>query len=188
MLNWFKEYCRKRYVARFKRSSDTSFINLKELSSVAFVFGVDSAEAVDELVEVCRYLKGKGLEFKGLAVETSKGILKKEDLKEWKELGAVAFEKLSWIGIPDDSQIKDFFAGKYDLFVNFNPNGNFTLDYIFANYATSPMRAGMANDERMPYNLVVQGKEKEILPVLQYLEQIFHYLNLMRTKQVEADE
>ncbi len=201
MFNWIKEYCRKKYINGFKRRKEASFINLKDVASVGFVFGIGSAEAAAELLQVCNFLKKKGVQFRGLVVETAKDILKKDnqstgsqkesveaaktpagELGEWKELDILTYGQLSWVGLPDESLVKSFFLQDYDLFISFNHNGNFTLDYIFATYVESPMRVGMVNDDKFSYNVVMQGKEKEILPVLPYLEQIFHYLNLIQTK------
>ncbi len=201
MFNWIKEYCRKKYISGFKRRKENSFINLNDVASVGFVYGIGSAEAAEELLQVCRFFKSRGVQFRGLAVETAKDILEKDDkangsqkenanavmtrvgkLGEWKELDILTYRQLSWVGLPDERPVKAFFSQDYDLFINFNDNGNFTLDYIFATYVESPMRVGMVNDDKLSYNIVMQGKEKEILPVLPYLEQIFHYLNLIQTK------
>ena len=192
-------------------------------------------------MDVYRFLKFKGIPFKGLAIETQKNVFprvapqpgagksqhqqqsgakEQQGSKEQQQaephhqqqpgagkshhqqqsgagkqqpqfpdeianalcLKVVPYEKLSWVGVVDEEEVKDFFASQTDLFISFNSNGCFTLDHTFASYVKSPMRVGMENNPEMPYSLVFEGKDKSVLSPVDYLNQIFHYLHIIKTK------
>ena len=58
---------------------------------------------------------------------------------------------------------------------------DFTITHIMKSYVKSPMRVGMVNNEQVPYSIVMEGKDKAVLPVLSYLNQIFYYLDVIKT-------
>lgn len=195
MINWIKEYYRKKLSRDFNRKRDSKFLNIKDISSVGFLFDINSAESVEKLQQVCAFFGKKKLEFRGLAIETAKNVFEREvvekgsapkivvpqELELCGKIEIVPYEELSWIGVVKGEVAEEFFASKYDMAINLNPDGNFTLDHLFATYADSPVRAGMSNVRTMPYTIVLEGAGREILPVEEYLEQIFHYLGIIKT-------
>ena len=195
MLGWIKEYYRKKLINSCRGEIATDFINLSNIASIGFVYDINSQESVKELLEIHNFLKKKGISFKGLAVESVKNILPREvaekgekprvaipaELAEKSELSIVPFENVSWIGAVDESVLKEFFSQQSDLFISFNNTDSFTIDHILLGYVKSPMRVGMVNSELVPYSIVMEGKDKSVLPVLAYLNQIFYYLDVIKT-------
>ena len=182
MLGWIKEYQRKKLLKNCRREIATYFINLSNITSLGFIFAITSQESLSDLMDIYRYLKFKGIPFRGLVVETQKSLSIGEEIANAAEITAVAYDRLSWVGAVEGADVEEFFSKTPDLFISFNSNGNFTLDHIFAAYVKSPMRVGMENNPDMPYTLVFEGKEKSLLNPLDYLNQIFHYLNIIKTK------
>ena len=189
MLGWIKEYQRKKLLKNCRREIATNFINLSNITSLGFIFAITSQESLSDLMDVYRFLKFKGIPFKGLAIETQKNVLAKiaqepllKELEQALCLKVVPYEKLSWTGTVDDAEVKEFFASQTDLFISFNPNRCFTIDHTFSAYVESPVRVGMENNPDIPYSLVFEGKEKTLLTPLDYLNQIFHYLHIIKTK------
>lgn len=202
MFNCIKEYCRKKYTRNFNSRKDIAFINLKDISSVGFLYRIGNKEDIAELLEIHNFLKKKGIRFRGLAVEGAKNVFDRvtkntgeengskrgkltvvipQELASKPEFTVIPYEKLSWIGVVDDSLAKAFFAEKTDLFISFNKDDNFTLNHLFATYVDSPMRAGMVNDSQVSYSIVMEGKDRSILPVQVYLNQLFYYLEIIQT-------
>lgn len=192
MLGWIKEYKRKKLLKSCtSREIQTDFINLGDISSLGFVYALTSQESVKDLMEIYRLLKAKGIPFKGLVIEGRKKFLDKgtqqgnadlEELMQSVFLQFVPYEKLNWIGVVAPDQVEEFFKSQTDVFISFNQTGCFTLDYIIAAYVDSPVRIGMENTPNIPYSMVVEGQDKTYLEPIEYLEQIFHYLNIIKTK------
>lgn len=208
MFGWIKDYKRKKLLKSCRSEVATSFINLSNITSLGFIFAITSQESLSDLMDVYRFLKFKGIPFKGLAIETQKNVFPRvapqpgagksqhqlqsgarkqqpqfpEEIANALCLKVVPYEKLSWVGVVDEEEVKDFFASQTDLFISFNSNGCFTLDHTFASYVKSPMRVGMENNPEMPYSLVFEGKDKSVLSPVDYLNQIFHYLHIIKTK------
>ena len=197
MFGWIKDYKRKKLLKSCRSEVATSFINLSNITSLGFIFAITSQESLSDLMDVYRFLKFKGIPFKGLAIETQKNVFPRvapqpgagkpqpqfpEEIANAFCLKVVPYEKLSWVGVVDEEEVKDFFASQTDLFISFNSNGCFTLDHTFASYVKSPMRVGMENNPEMPYSLVFEGKDKSVLSPVDYLNQIFHYLHIIKTK------
>lgn len=108
-----------------------------------------------------------------------------EELAQAVWLKVIPYEKLNWLGVVEQTEVEDFFRSQTDLFISFNSTGCFTLDYTFANYVKSPMRIGMVNNPDMPYSMVVEGKDKSVLAPMDYLEQVFHYLDVIKTSTIK---
>ena len=102
-----------------------------------------------------------------------------QELEQAMWLKVIPYEMLNWVGVIEESEVEDFFKSQTDLFISFNPDGCFTLDYTFAKYVKSPMRIGMVNNPDMPFSMVVEGKDKAVLAPMDYLGQIFHYLEII---------
>lgn len=202
MFNCIKEYCRKKYTRNFNIRKDIAFINLKDISSVGFLYKIGCKEDIVELLEIHNFLKKRGIRFRGLAVEGAKNVFDRvaeskgeenggkrgkpiavipQELADKAELTVIPYEKLSWIGVVEESLVKVFFAEKADLFISFNKDDNFTLNHLFATYVDSPMRVGMVHDSQVNYSIVIEGKERSLLPVTVYLNQIFYYLEIIQT-------
>lgn len=197
MLGWIKEYKRKKLLKSCtSREIQTDFINLGDISSLGFVFALTSQESVKDLMDIYKFLKAKGIPFKGVAVEIRKNVFSREAVQKGEKpqlvlpdelaqaiwIKVIPYEKLSWLGAVEEQELKDFFASQTDIFISFNSTGNFTLDHIFASCVESPVRIGMDNNPIMPYSMVVEGKDKTILAPMEYLQQIFHYLEVIKTK------
>ena len=195
MLGCIKEYYRKKLLKGCSNEVATDFINLSNITSIGFVYNINSKEAVTELLEIHNFLKKKRIKFRGLAIESVKGVFAREakekgekpvvvipdELLEKQELLIVPFEKLSWIGVVDNAILNDYFTDDYTLFVSFGVEDDFTINHIMKSYVKSPMRVGMVNNEQVPYSIVMEGKDKTVLPVLSYLNQIFYYLDVIKT-------
>lgn len=212
MFGWIKEYKRKKLLKLCRSEVATGFINLSNITSLGFIFAITSQESLSDLMDVYRFLKFKGIPFKGLAIETQKNVFPRvapqkransqqadgansqqlhgakpqpvipDEIAQALCLKVIPYEKLNWVGVVDEEEVKDFFASQTDLFISFNSSGCFTLDHTFASYVKSPMRVGMENNPEMPYSLVFEGKDKSILSPVDYLNQIFHYLHIIKTK------
>ena len=196
MLGCIKEYKRKKLLKNCRREIATDFINLGNVSSVGFIFAITSQESLTELMDIYKFLKAKGIPFKGVAVEIRKNVFSREAVQKGEKpqlvlpdelaqviwIKVIPYEKLSWLGVVEEQELKDFFASQTDIFISFNSTGNFTLDHIFASYVESPVRIGMDNNPIMPYSMVIEGKDKTILAPMEYLQQIFHYLEVIKTK------
>ncbi len=195
MLGWIKEYYRNKLIKSCQGEVATDFINLSNISSVGFVYDITSQDSITELLEIHNFLKKKGIPFKGLAVESVKNIFPREvaskgekprvaipeELVRKQELSIVPFEKVSWLGAVEESVLREFFSVQSDLFISFNNTDSFTINHILLGYVKSPMRVGMVNSEQVPYSIVMEGKDKSLLPVLAYLNQIFYYLDVIKT-------
>lgn len=182
MFDWIKEYFRKRAIKAFKPAGNSRFLNLKDVESVGFVYNLSSAESVGEICEVYNFLKWRGFKISFIVVETKKGTLATlAEPLEYPDMHIVKFEDLNWIGeIVESEEYTEFLSRKSNVFISFNPDNNFSLNCV-VNRVVSDLRIGMTNDMPVLYDMVVEGKDKSLLSPFDYLNQIFHYLKIIKS-------
>lgn len=201
MLKYLKEYYRKREIGGQRCGKGGEFLNIKEVGSLGFVYEITSGASADEFSLIYDFLKDRGIPFNGLLVAAKKGLFPKsaaqkgekpvtvipqEFIKE--ETVVVLPEHLTWIGAVKDGVAEDFFGRQFDLFVSFNGSNNFTLNSI-AKKVKARMTVGMANEPGIDYTMVMEGTGRSILFPMDYISQIFHYLEQIKTVvEEQADE
>lgn len=198
MLNYIKKYYRNKLVKNIKKEEKAEFVNLQEVSSIGFVYNIDSSDHINELLDICTFLRSVQIHFKGLVVESKIGVFGKlshskkidgellsiETNLTDEELSVVNYKDLSWLGVPDSSSVTAFLQNKYDLYISFNRDNNFTLNYI-SHKVNARLMVGMIDYPGMLYNMVMEGKGKSVLPPVEYLKQVFHYLNIIKSNTGE---
>ncbi|MEG2849247.1 MAG: hypothetical protein RR880_03330, partial [Bacteroidales bacterium] len=79
-------------------------------------------------------------------------------------------------------KIDKFLERDFDLFITFNNNNDFTLEYILRDIKAKFI-IGMQNNPNSPYTLVMEGENKTTLNYIEYLQQIFHYMNIIKASK-----
>ena len=144
------------------------------------VFSRVAPQQADDAQQGARSQSGLGNSQSGAGSGKAQPVIPVE-LAQAVWLKVIPYEMLNWVGVVEETEVEDFFKSQTDLFISFNPDGCFTLDYTFAKYVKSPMRIGMVNNPDMPFSMVVEGKDKAVLAPMDFLGQIFHYLDVIKT-------
>ena len=131
-----------------------------------------------------------GVLYSGLAIETRKGILPSaenadnipDEIKLLKDYDITPIENLhlNWIGLPTSVDLDNFLDRDFDLFIDFNPNNNFTLEYITREIKAKCI-VGMQNNIRTRANIVFDGEGGLPLSYDNFLNQTFHYLSVIQS-------
>lgn len=166
-----------------------TFLNMQDIHSIGFLYNITSASYEEELTKITLFLDRIGVLYYGLAIETKKGLLPQiesvNDVPEYikkledKEISFVERLYLNWVGVPNSEKIDHFLKRDFDLFISFNDSGDFTMEYILRDVKTKFM-VGMHNYPDSGHTLVLEGENKSTLNYMEYLEQIFHYLNIIK--------
>ncbi|MCI1779580.1 MAG: hypothetical protein LKI53_06435 [Bacteroidales bacterium] len=170
-----------------------SFVNLKDINSVGFAYPLDADIMPNQLKNIITFFKTRVPDVHGIILETKRGRLKKlesyfaaigekETMESFlisKGVSILKYENISG-GIPDTGSSGDFLNREYQLFVNFNHNGNFTSDYISLS-ANASMVAAMRHSSYVPCFFVLSNKGREELSDIDFLEQLFHYLEIIKS-------
>ncbi|MEF9987365.1 MAG: hypothetical protein RR919_02115 [Bacteroidales bacterium] len=192
MINFIKEYIRDKVLRAKKSNISPKFINLEEMRSIGFMYNITSPSSFEELNKISAFLDKVGILYYGLAIETKGGLLPQmesaKDIPEFvkeledKEILLVERLHLNWIGIPNAEKIDKFLERDFDLFITFNNNNDFTLEYILRDIKAKFI-IGMQNNPNSPYTLVMEGENKTTLNYIEYLQQIFHYMNIIKASK-----
>lgn len=184
MLNFFKEYIRNKALKKRKTQVSSAFLNIKEVKSVGFVFGVSSLSDLEELHQVAAFFEKASVTWQGLAVELKKGLLKKAHAvaggkMEMKGVTFLGKDQMNGAGVPKEGIPDSFQQQKFDLFISLNAAGDFTLDYL-AGGMHARMSAGMHNTRYHSYPFVLGLGELVPAGYADYLKQLFYYLSIIQ--------
>lgn len=198
MLKFIKEYIRNKTLRVKRLNPPAVFVNMQDVHSIGFLYNISTPEFLEDLNNIISFLDKKGILYYGLAIETKKGLLPQmeriNDMPEYikelsiKDISFVERIHLNWIGVPNSDKIDEFVKREFDVFISFNDSGDFTLEYILMGIKTKFI-VGMYNNPNSPYTLVLEGENKTMLGYMEYLNQIFHYLNIIKSgKAVKFNE
>lgn len=190
MSNFIKEYFRRKRILGSAKAQTGHFTNLKNVESVSFAYALHSEADISDVMEISDFLKWKSVKVTAKIIESEKGIFQKldnlEKLKEERNIITVSSTDLDWLGDMKEGVAEEFFDARSNLFINFNSTDNFTLSRI-AQRVNASMVIGMKNEVDIPYNFIVGDKDGAPLQPIEYLNQIFHYLKIIKTDCIEQN-
>ncbi len=188
IIKYIQESLRKKELRKRKIAIKGEYINIKSVKSLGFLYPLYSKEDLNNLRGVLKILERKGIAFSGIIVDVKGSFpVKKQDesartslkLLESQNIITVYKDELNWIGIPKSEKLKDIYSAKYDLFINFDNQENFTAEYIFRGINVICM-IGMVNHPDNIYDIVFTGEKGTILNEKEYLEKVFYYLDVIK--------
>lgn len=190
MLNFIKEYIRNRAIKDKKPLNKSVFLNMKEVRSVGFIYAVSAFTDMEELNKIVSGFTQWGIPFSGLVVEMKRGIFVKAGLGDGENIdhpisgadGVTFIENdyINWTGVPSSPKIDGFLKNQFDLFISFNHAVDFTLDYIVRS-VEAKLIVGMRNSRYNTYSFVLEGENRTSLECAEFLEQVSHYLNIIKS-------
>ena len=170
-----------------KQNGQQIFLNFGEISSVGFLYALESDDDFDTLSQIIEEFRRWGIQFKGLVIEGTKlfknDALREEYAQECLEDGVtfVPQSLLNWVGVmawqesaDAGAEIDEFFSNHFDLFVSLNQKQNFTVDYLTMR-ADADFIVGMHNNPKLPFTLVIENS-KEDFSYTQYISSLFSFL------------
>lgn len=178
MFEFLKERNRRRFYKTVKTSAVPVFLNIREVASASFVCRVRNAEDIAELQDVTALFKKMNLPYQGVAVVPNKVECNLPD-----NFTAVTAESLNWWGAIANKEVESAVSGERDLLVVYNPQGNFTLDYITVK-SGAKFKVGVCNNPKVPYNLVVEPVGGETSPA-EFLKEVIRYLSIINKESEE---
>lgn len=201
MIGFFNEYKRKKaFAAALKlregrAMQQPQFPGYGELRSVGFLCELEKGGDPQQVADIVASFRKEGLPYKGMVLETGSAFKDEAAREEFAALCRsnnvvfIEYRLLGGTGIPQEPQfseneeVKAFFATSYNLFVNLNRSGSFTLD-LLALGADAQCLAGMCNNTKMPYTLVMEAP-KEDFSFSRYINALFSYLKTINAPQAQ---
>lgn len=201
MIGLFKEYKRKKaFAAALKvregrAMQNPQFPGYGELRSVGFLCELEKGADPQQVADIVASFRKEGLPYKGMVLETGNAFKDEAAREEFAGLCRsnnvvfVEYRLLDGAGIPKEPQfsgneeVKAFFATQYNLFVNLNRSGSLTLD-LLALGADTQCLAGMCNNTKMPYTLVMEAA-KEDFSFSRYISALFSYMKTINAPQAQ---
>ncbi len=190
MFKFIKKYYRKKLLKDAPGSIGSDFLNLKDIRTLGFVCELRSEREIDELCEVCKFLKSKGISFKALVFVVKKSVFPKGSAESEYVMPEVLMQdnvcvvmqdKLNWLGAFDVNAFRDFFDVKYDIIANFNAIESFSLKYAVAN-VNARMSVAMT-DDGLKYTLLLGGSDGNVLGYREFANQIVNYLSVINKRE-----
>ena len=199
MLKLIKEHFRRKALKEAiversaKQGSHQVFLNFNEISSVGFLYALESEEDFDTLNQITEEFGRCGIPFKGLVIEGAKLFKDDTQREEFAQecldegLTFIPNTYLNWVGVmawqeSEDAgaEIDEFFSNHFDLFISLNQKQNFTADYLTMR-VDADFIAGMHNNPQLPYSLVLEYKEEDF-SYSQYITSLFNFLKQVNNK------
>lgn len=190
IIKIIKERSQKKVLRSIKVKSAGEFLNLKEIRNVGFVYNINTPQYKEDIESIKKVLDSIGVLYSGLAIETKKGILPASEsidnipveIKLLKDYDILPIENLylNWIGVPTNNELDKFLEKEFDLFIDFNSDNNFTLEYI-TRYVNAKCIMGMVNIKDSRCNVVIDGQGGSVLSYEDFLKQAFHYLSVIQS-------
>lgn len=190
MLNFIKEYIRNKVIKEKKSLSKSVFLNMKDIRSVGFIYAVSAFPDMEELNRIVSAFTKWGVAYSGLVVEMKRGIFLKAGMGDGENINhpisgaeGVTFienDYINWTGVPSSPKIDGFLKNQFDLFISFNNAVDFTLDYVVRS-VEAKLIVGMRNSRYNTYSFVLEGENRTSLECVEFLEQVSHYLNIIKS-------
>lgn len=208
MLGLVKEYKRKKAFAAALKAREgrnlqqPQFPVYGEMGSVGFLCELEKGGDPQMVADIVASLRKAGKPFRGMVLETGSAFKDDAAREEFAHncnnhnVVFVDCTKFNAAGIPNEQvfsgmdEVKAFFQVQYDLFLNLNNSGSFTLD-LLALAADTKCLAGMSNNPKMPYTLVMEpskgAKEQsgEEFSFSRYIDALFNFLKTMNANQAK---
>lgn len=201
MIGLVREYKKKKAFAaalsaRCRRDTQPpQFINFDGMRAVGFLCELEKGADMQAVADIVASFRKAGKPFRGMVLERGNAFRDEASREEFVHLcnnHKVVFadyRMFNAAGIPVEPQfseredIKAFFDVHYDLFVNLNISGSFTQD-LLALGADTRCLAGMANNPKMPYSIVVEPA-KEDFSFSGYIDALFNYFKVINASQAQ---
>lgn len=187
MLEFLKKIKREK-VCLSLNNTPKQLPSFEAIKNICFGYVLTSVSSVKELISIAITFKQMKLQFTSIVIEAKNGIIKKSKFIEQltnNGLSADNFKiihkkQLSFIGVPLQSNIEEIMSQHFDLFISFNSDRNFTLDYLSLKISSS-LSIGKQESWHPTYTIIIEGDNKTILSDLTFTEQIFNYLKVIST-------
>jgi hypothetical protein len=90
-------------------------------------------------------------------------------------------QDLNWLNIPKNDYILKFIEKEFDILLDFTRDDSFTMKYILA-LSKARLKAGQQSDIKEPFlDVMIQMDNSQSMN--QFIEQILHYLTLLKSRQ-----
>ena len=171
-------YIRKRLIGYYKKQNRNAHLqNLSTAKNVGILWNPSDEASIETYELLRKVLKEKGIRTSGLAYIDSKR--EKETLATVYHSGFIRKKDVSWVGKPDNGEIDQFMALKYDIIIDLTIKKVVALQYILI-HADSRLKVGWkAND----YNFYDLDIDVSANPNCKYLmDQVIFYLEKIQDK------
>ncbi len=190
IIKYLRDKAKAKILSSKKRVTRGAFVNLQDVRSIGFLYNITSTEYLNELSQIVDILDRSGIHYKGLAIETAKGILPQfeglnnlPDDIQWLEDNSISYVEniyISKIGAIDSSSKDEFVKNEFDIFISFDNSDNFSMEYITRDIKAKST-IGMHNYKDSYFTIVFEGEDGTTLSFVEYLKQIFHYLSIIKS-------
>ena len=208
MLGLVKEYKRKKaFAAALKMREGRAmqqpqFPVYGEMGPVGFLCELERGGDPQMVADIVASLRKAGKPFRGMVLETGSAFKDNAAREDFAHICHnynvvfVDYRKFNAAGIPNEQDfsgmddVKAFYQMQYDMFLNLNNSGSFTLDLLALGIDTKCL-VGMANNPRMPYTMVMEPS-KEVMEqsgkgfsFSRYIDALFNYMKTINAKQAQ---
>lgn len=175
MLNFIKKLFRREKGAAGAAVTEGHYTDWSHITSVSFIYLMDSAQSAGELVTLLSYLDESGVNYRGLVVEGEKRIFSKHKIYN-QNVDFLEKTDINWLGIPKNSVVNEFTGRKPDIFICFNGANNYTLNYI-CRLENSGFRVALGNGfDNNLFTLVLQQPDNKKYSAVEMFKRLQDYL------------
>lgn len=186
MLRLIKEHKRKKILQGVQKQQHTVILNLKDVKSVGVLFAASSQQAMEEAQEIVAVLEKLQIPFFGAVVEAGKCFKNAAARQQYMEfcnthnIDFIPKDSLDWVGKPADTAAGQLCGKRFNLFLALNNCNSFAVDYL-TQLIDADCIAGMHNNPRLPYTLVVEPASGEF-SYSSYLNGLFDFLKSVNAR------
>lgn len=188
MLNEFKLKTAYKKIAKLTENQSRKVVakNFDDIRTVGIIYDATTFEATEAVKNYANKLRNDGLDVQTL------GYVNKKELENFhiQPMPNYFFSQkdLNWHYMPIDSFSNDFANNSFDLLINLDTQNNIPVIYVLA-LSKAGFKTGLYSEANAKYlDMMINMEIAETQDVWVLLDQIFHYMTAIKTKQVENDE
>lgn len=158
-----------------KHHRSVCFHNLETAKSIGIIFDTTDKDSYETARSFAKYLAEKKIRFQGIGFADSKEVI--SFYSTYTGFGFFSKKDVSWSGLPESHNVRDFINEKMDILVDLSIRENSYLTMILA-LSKASFRVGSFQKNTDYYDLMIDISKN---PKPEYLlEQLKHYLTIIQ--------
>lgn len=153
---------------------------MNHAKKIGIIYILNSNETYDLVSNFVKHLQGSQKKVKAIGL-----VEKKSDTERFLPKLSYDFiyhKDINWYGKPKGHYTEDFLKEDFDILIDISRNGNYAMEYLFAlSGAKMKITHRQQSGQRQYYDLLIQWDKTKSLDV--YLEEVMHYLSIIKPKQ-----
>ena len=185
MIGFLKRYLQKGIIKKCIKMEQRAFLSFKDVSSVGFVYYMESEENLDDLKSALGILNRTDIPYTGLIIEGQKELFSKmnfnlENLKN--KLILLNHKDISWLGLPSGQDLESFLELNFDMLICCGQTSNFSLEYI-SRVVNWGFKVGNDSSIKDLFSFVVQAPYDNKVSAEEFLKELFKYLKIIKNNE-----